>query len=68
MWWLGHDQNVRLLKGEWAPLFGQDERRYMVGAVRFVKAALISSGHGWMDAEPKSICCARIAMPSMRMG
>jgi len=50
---VGHDQNVRLLKGDGHPLFGQDERRYMVGAVRFVKAALISSGHGWMDAEPE---------------
>ncbi|MDR3562821.1 MAG: adenylyltransferase/cytidyltransferase family protein [Negativicutes bacterium] len=50
---VGHDQNVRLLKGEGHPLFGQDERRYMVQAVRFVKAALISSGHGWMDAEPE---------------
>jgi len=50
---VGHDQNVRLLKGAGHPLFGQDERRYMVQAVRFVKAALISSGHGWMDAEPE---------------
>jgi hypothetical protein len=25
----------------------------MVGAVRFVKQALISSGNGWMDAEPE---------------
>ncbi|MDR3572329.1 MAG: adenylyltransferase/cytidyltransferase family protein [Anaerolineaceae bacterium] len=50
---VGHDQNVRLLKGEGHPLFGQDERRYMVGAIRFVKEALISSGHGWMDAEPE---------------
>jgi hypothetical protein len=25
----------------------------MVGAVRHVKQALISTGHGWMDAEPE---------------
>jgi hypothetical protein len=25
----------------------------MVGAVRYVKQALISTGHGWMDAEPE---------------
>ncbi len=50
---VGHDANVRLLKGEGHPMFGQDERRYMVGAIRYVKAALISSGHGWMDAEPE---------------
>ncbi len=50
---VGHDDNVRLLKGEGHPLFPQDERRYMVGSVRFVKQALISSGNGWMDAEPE---------------
>jgi cytidyltransferase-like protein len=48
---VGHDENVRLLKGEGHPLFTQDERRYMVGAVRYVRQALISTGHGWMDAE-----------------
>ena len=25
----------------------------MVGAIRFVKQALISTGSGWMDAEPE---------------
>jgi hypothetical protein len=25
----------------------------MVAAIRYVKQALISSGHGWMDAEPE---------------
>ncbi len=50
---VGHDENVRLLKGEGHPLFPADERRYMVGAIRFVKQALISSGSGWMDAEPE---------------
>lgn len=50
---VGHDENVRLLKGEGHPLFSAEERCYMVGAVRFVKQALISSGHGWMDAEPE---------------
>lgn len=50
---VGHDENVRLLKGEGHPMYSEDERRYMVGAVRFVKQALISSGNGWMDAEPE---------------
>lgn len=50
---VGHDENVRLLKGEGHPLFPQEERRYMVQAVRYVRQALISSGHGWMDAEPE---------------
>jgi len=50
---VGHDANVRLLKGEGHPLFSEQERRYMVGAIRFVKEALISTGHGWLDAEPE---------------
>jgi cytidyltransferase-like protein len=50
---VGHDANIKLLKGEGHPMFPQDERRYMVQSVRFVKVALISSGRGWMDAEPE---------------
>lgn len=50
---VGHDDNIRLLKGEGHPMFSQDERRYMVQSIRFVKQALISTGHGWMDAEPE---------------
>jgi len=50
---VGHDANVRLLKGEGHPLFPQDERRYMVQAARYVHQALVSSGSGWMDAEPE---------------
>ena len=50
---VGHDANVKLLKGEGHPLFPQDERRYLVESVRYVKQALVSTGHGWMDAEPE---------------
>jgi cytidyltransferase-like protein len=50
---VGHDANVKLLKGEGHPMFPQDERRYMIQSVRFVKVALVSSGLGWMDAEPE---------------
>jgi cytidyltransferase-like protein len=50
---VGHDANIRLLKGEGHPMIPQDERRYMVQAVRYVHQALISSGQGWMDAEPE---------------
>jgi cytidyltransferase-like protein len=50
---VGHDANIELLKGKGHPLIGQQERRYMVQSVRFVKQALISSGHGWLDAEPE---------------
>jgi cytidyltransferase-like protein len=50
---VGNDSNVRLLKGEGHPLFSQNERRYLVEAVRFVRQALISTGSGWMDAAPE---------------
>jgi cytidyltransferase-like protein len=49
---VGNDASVRFLKGEGHPLFSQEERRYMVNAVRYVKLAMYTSGHGWMDAEP----------------
>jgi cytidyltransferase-like protein len=50
---VGSDANLRLLKGEGHPLFPQEERRYMVQSVRFVAQALVSTGSGWMDAEPE---------------
>ena len=50
---VGHDANIRLLKGEGHPMLPQHERRYMVQSVRYVRRALISTGHGWMDAEPE---------------
>ncbi len=50
---VGHDANIRELKGQGHPLIPQDERRYAVGSVRFVKQALISTGHGWLDADPE---------------
>ena len=52
---VGHDQNLRLLKGESHPLFTQEERQYWVHAIRFVHTTLISSGHGWLDAEPEVV-------------
>ncbi|MCL4561081.1 MAG: adenylyltransferase/cytidyltransferase family protein [Chloroflexi bacterium] len=50
---VGSDQNVRFLKGDGHPLFPQEERRYVVESVRYVTQALISSGTGWVDAEPE---------------
>jgi cytidyltransferase-like protein len=50
---IGSDANVRHLKGAGHPLQSQHERRYMVGAIRYVKQALISTGWGWLDAEPE---------------
>ncbi len=50
---VGNDANVRALKGENHPMFSQDERRYITGSIRFVKQALVSTGMGWLDAEPE---------------
>ena len=50
---VGNDANVEHLKGAGHPMFKQDERRYIVGSIRFVTQALISSGMGWMDAAPE---------------
>jgi len=50
---LGSDANVRLLKGEGHPLLSEAERRYVVGSIKFVKQALITTGSGWVDADPE---------------
>jgi cytidyltransferase-like protein len=50
---VGHDANIRLLKGEGHPLFPQEERRYLTGSIRYVTQSLISSGEGWLDADPE---------------
>ncbi len=50
---IGHDANIRLLKGPGHPLLAEEERRYMAGAIRYVSQALVSSGEGWLDAEPE---------------
>jgi cytidyltransferase-like protein len=50
---VGHDANIRALKGEGHPMFDQKVRRYMVASIRYVTQALISTGQGWLDAEPE---------------
>lgn len=50
---VGHDANLRLLKGPGHPFFPQGERRYVVGSIRYVTQALISTGEGWLDADPE---------------
>jgi len=50
---VGHDANILLLKGPGHPLFPEAERRYVVGSIKYVTQALVSSGNGWMDAEPE---------------
>jgi cytidyltransferase-like protein len=53
---VGNDENVRFLKGTGHPLFQQDERRYMVQSIRYVRQALISSGWDWLDYAPEVKC------------
>ena len=50
---VGHDATIRLLKGGGHPLLSEAERRYVVGSIKHVKQALISSGDGWLDADPE---------------
>lgn len=50
---LGSDANVQLLKGPGHPLLTQEERRYVVGSIKYVKQALITTGSGWVDADPE---------------
>jgi cytidyltransferase-like protein len=50
---LGSDANVLLLKGPGHPLLSQEERRYVVGSIKYVKQALITTGSGWVDADPE---------------
>lgn len=50
---VGHDANIRLLKGAGHPLLSQEERCYAVASIKYVHQALISTGHGWLDAEPE---------------
>jgi cytidyltransferase-like protein len=49
--YVGQDENVKALKGK-APYFSQEERKYMVGAVKYVEEAHIASGSGMLDFEP----------------
>lgn len=48
---VGQDENIRFLKGK-APYFSQEERKYMVGAIKYVEKASIASGWGMLDFEP----------------
>lgn len=50
---LGSDANVQLLKGEGHPMLSEQERRYVVGSIKFVKQALVATGSGWVDADPE---------------
>jgi cytidyltransferase-like protein len=47
---IGRDENIKLLKGN-APYFSQDERKFMVGSIKYVEQARIASGSGMLDFE-----------------
>jgi cytidyltransferase-like protein len=49
---LGQDRNLLELKGN-APYFTQEERKYIVGSVKFVHEAMVASGRGMLDFEPE---------------
>lgn len=46
--YVGQDENIKRLKGK-APYFSQEERKFMVGAVRYVEKSNIASGSGMLD-------------------
>ena len=50
---VGNDANVENLKGSGHPMFSENERCYLVQSIRYVAQGLITSGWGWMDAEPE---------------
>jgi cytidyltransferase-like protein len=50
---LGSDITIRELKGEKHPMLPQQERLYMVQAIRHVTCAFIATGSGYLDAAPE---------------
>jgi cytidyltransferase-like protein len=50
---VGHDANIELLKGKGHPHFPEQERRYLVASLKYVRQAFISTGTGWLDAKPQ---------------
>lgn len=48
---IGRDDNILALKGK-RPYFSQEERLYIVKAVKYVEDAFIASGDGLLDFEP----------------
>lgn len=47
---VGQDENLFRLKGK-KPYFSQEERVFMVGSVKYVTEAFVSSGEGMLDFE-----------------
>ena len=49
---IGRDQNLLALKGK-SPYLSQEERKFIVGSIRYVYQAIIASGSGMLDFEPE---------------
>ena len=50
---VGNDANIRTLKGSRHPFLMEEERLYMVQAIRYVSQAFIATGYGYLDVEPE---------------
>jgi cytidyltransferase-like protein len=50
---LGSDVTIRALKGNGHPMIRQEERLYMVQAIRYVTRAFVATGSGYLDAAPE---------------
>ena len=49
---VGSDENIQLLKDH-GPHFSEQERVYMINAVKYVKEAFVATGSGMLDYEPE---------------
>jgi cytidyltransferase-like protein len=50
---VGNDKTIGDYKGEGHPMFSQLQRWFVVKSIRYVTQSLISTGSGWLDAEPE---------------
>ena len=50
---VGSDANLALLKGPGHPMFPARQRLYIANSIRWVRQAFVSTGTGWLDAEPE---------------
>ena len=48
---IGSDKTIHELKGEGNPLFSQNQRRFVVQSIKYVRQAFIATGSGQLDAE-----------------
>jgi cytidyltransferase-like protein len=48
---IGSDKTIRELKGKGHPMFPQNQRRFVVQSIKYVKQAFVATGSGQLDAE-----------------